>query len=185
MNFRLNGENGSGCDGRDRDGYFEGNARAVGTAAGQRDFPAAFLRDAVANAQAQACALADGLGGVKRIERSIQICEAGPRILELDDDAPAVARGADANLALFAFFHRVDRIVQNVQQHLFQFVFADADSHITSSEGVHVIRLPEHYGQLSAILHVIPLQLLAYHTALARGTDVDKPRNLAKSVTVE
>lgn len=65
------------------------------------------------------------------------------------------------------------------------FVFADADSHITSSEGVHVIRLPEHYGQLSAILHVVPLQLLAYHTALARGTDVDKPRNLAKSVTVE
>ena len=65
------------------------------------------------------------------------------------------------------------------------FVFADADSHITSSEGVHVIRLPEHYAQLSAILHVITLQLLAYHTALARGTDVDKPRNLAKSVTVE
>ena len=65
------------------------------------------------------------------------------------------------------------------------FVFADADSHITSSEGVHVIRLPEHYGQLSAILHVVTLQLLAYHTALARGTDVDKPRNLAKSVTVE
>ena len=65
------------------------------------------------------------------------------------------------------------------------FVFADADSHITSSEGVHVIRLPEHYSQLSAILHVVTLQLLAYHTALARGTDVDKPRNLAKSVTVE
>jgi len=65
------------------------------------------------------------------------------------------------------------------------YVFADADSRITSSEGVHVIRLPEHYGLLSPILHVIPLQLLAYHTALARGTDVDKPRNLAKSVTVE
>jgi len=65
------------------------------------------------------------------------------------------------------------------------YVFADADSRITSSEGVHVIRLPEHYGQLSPILHVVPLQLLAYHTALARGTDVDKPRNLAKSVTVE
>ena len=65
------------------------------------------------------------------------------------------------------------------------FVFADADSRITSSEGVHVIRLPEHYGKLSPILHVVPLQLLAYHTALARGTDVDKPRNLAKSVTVE
>lgn len=65
------------------------------------------------------------------------------------------------------------------------YVFADADSHITASEGLHVIRLPEHYGLLSPILHVVPLQLLAYHTALARGTDVDKPRNLAKSVTVE
>ncbi len=65
------------------------------------------------------------------------------------------------------------------------FVFADADSHISSGEGLHVIRLPEHYGVLSPILHVVPLQLLAYHTATARGTDVDKPRNLAKSVTVE
>ncbi len=65
------------------------------------------------------------------------------------------------------------------------YVFADADTHIDSSEGVHVIRLPEHYGDLSPILHVVPLQLLAYHTAVARGTDVDKPRNLAKSVTVE
>jgi len=65
------------------------------------------------------------------------------------------------------------------------YVFADADTQIESSEGVHVIRLPEHYGELSPILHVVPLQLLAYHTALARGTDVDKPRNLAKSVTVE
>ncbi|OGA36706.1 MAG: glutamine--fructose-6-phosphate aminotransferase [Betaproteobacteria bacterium RIFCSPLOWO2_12_FULL_64_23] len=65
------------------------------------------------------------------------------------------------------------------------YVFADADSHIAPSEGVHVIRLPENYGALSPILHVVPLQLLAYHTALARGTDVDKPRNLAKSVTVE
>ena len=65
------------------------------------------------------------------------------------------------------------------------YVFADADSRIASSPGVNVIRLPEHYGLLSPILHVVPLQLLAYHTALARGTDVDKPRNLAKSVTVE
>ena len=65
------------------------------------------------------------------------------------------------------------------------FVFSDSDSRIESSEGVHVIRLPEHYGVLSPILHVVPLQLLAYHTACARGTDVDKPRNLAKSVTVE
>ncbi len=65
------------------------------------------------------------------------------------------------------------------------YVFADSDTKIASSEGVHVIRLPEHYGDLSPILHVVPLQLLAYHTACARGTDVDKPRNLAKSVTVE
>jgi len=65
------------------------------------------------------------------------------------------------------------------------YVCADDDTHISASEGVHVIRLPEHYGDLSPILHVVPLQLLAYHTALARGTDVDKPRNLAKSVTVE
>jgi len=65
------------------------------------------------------------------------------------------------------------------------FVFADAGVHLESGPGVHVIRMPEHYGALSPILHVAPLQLLAYHTAVARGTDVDKPRNLAKSVTVE
>jgi glucosamine--fructose-6-phosphate aminotransferase (isomerizing) len=65
------------------------------------------------------------------------------------------------------------------------FVFADADTRIRPGEGVRVIRMPEHYGALSPILHVVPLQLLAYHTAVARGTDVDKPRNLAKSVTVE
>ena len=65
------------------------------------------------------------------------------------------------------------------------YVFADSDTHIGSEPGVHVIRMPEHYGALSPLLHVVPLQLLAYHTACARGTDVDKPRNLAKSVTVE
>jgi len=83
----------------------------------------------------------------------------------------------------------IEKLKSNMQEvrarggHLY--VFADADSRIASSEGLHVIRLPEHYGLLSPILHVVPLQLLAYHTALARGTDVDKPRNLAKSVTVE
>ena len=65
------------------------------------------------------------------------------------------------------------------------YVLADGDTKIDNSEGVNVIRMPEHYGVLSPILHVVPLQLLAYHTACARGTDVDKPRNLAKSVTVE
>jgi glucosamine--fructose-6-phosphate aminotransferase (isomerizing) len=65
------------------------------------------------------------------------------------------------------------------------YVLADSDTHIGSDEGLHVIRMPGHYGALSPLLHVVPLQLLAYHTACARGTDVDKPRNLAKSVTVE
>jgi glucosamine--fructose-6-phosphate aminotransferase (isomerizing) len=65
------------------------------------------------------------------------------------------------------------------------YVFADLDSHFTESEGVHVIRTPRYSGVLSPIAHTIPVQLLAYHTALKRGTDVDKPRNLAKSVTVE
>jgi glucosamine--fructose-6-phosphate aminotransferase (isomerizing) len=65
------------------------------------------------------------------------------------------------------------------------YVFADADTRIANAEGMHVIRMPEYYGMLSPILHTIPLQLLSYHTACVRGTDVDKPRNLAKSVTVE
>jgi glucosamine--fructose-6-phosphate aminotransferase (isomerizing) len=65
------------------------------------------------------------------------------------------------------------------------FVFADVDCGISSAPGMEVIRLNEYYGPLSPILHAIPMQLLAFHTALARGTDIDKPRNLAKSVTVE
>jgi glucosamine--fructose-6-phosphate aminotransferase (isomerizing) len=65
------------------------------------------------------------------------------------------------------------------------YVVADLDSHLSAGDGIHLIRLPEHAGLLSPIVHVVPLQLLAYHTAVIRGTDVDKPRNLAKSVTVE
>jgi glucosamine--fructose-6-phosphate aminotransferase (isomerizing) len=65
------------------------------------------------------------------------------------------------------------------------FVFADRDTQIDETDGIHVINLVDHAGPLSPILHVVPLQLLAYHAALAKGTDVDKPRNLAKSVTVE
>jgi glucosamine--fructose-6-phosphate aminotransferase (isomerizing) len=64
-------------------------------------------------------------------------------------------------------------------------VLADEDTKLTDGDGIHVIRMPDHAGMLSPILHVLPLQLLAYHAALARGNDVDKPRNLAKSVTVE
>ena len=65
------------------------------------------------------------------------------------------------------------------------YVFADGDSGIEPDDRTHVIRLPENYGDLSPILHVVPLQLLAYHAAVVMGRDVDKPRNLAKSVTVE
>jgi glucosamine--fructose-6-phosphate aminotransferase (isomerizing) len=83
----------------------------------------------------------------------------------------------------------LDKVKSNMQEVRARggelYVLTDADTRIAASEGVHVIRLPEHYGLLSPVVHVLPLQLLAYHTALARGTDVDKPRNLAKSVTVE
>jgi glucosamine--fructose-6-phosphate aminotransferase (isomerizing) len=65
------------------------------------------------------------------------------------------------------------------------FVLADANTGFQSEDGVHVITVPDHAGSLSPIVHTVPLQLLSYHTALAKGTDVDKPRNLAKSVTVE
>jgi glucosamine--fructose-6-phosphate aminotransferase (isomerizing) len=66
------------------------------------------------------------------------------------------------------------------------YVFADAGSEMPAGdEHVHLLQMPEHYGMLSPVLHVIPLQLLSYHAALVKGTDVDKPRNLAKSVTVE
>ncbi len=65
------------------------------------------------------------------------------------------------------------------------YVFADGDSQVNPAPGLHVLRMPEHYGELSPVLHVVALQLLAYHVALVKGTDVDKPRNLAKSVTVE
>ena len=65
------------------------------------------------------------------------------------------------------------------------YVFADQDAGLAESDGVRVITMPDHAGLLSPILHTVPLQLLAYHVALHKGTDVDKPRNLAKSVTVE
>ncbi|MEA9479157.1 glutamine--fructose-6-phosphate transaminase (isomerizing) [Xanthomonas campestris] len=86
-----------------------------------------------------------------------------------------------------------DRLLEKVKSNMQEvrarggelFVFADQDSHFSESDGVHVIRTPRHAGVLSPVIHTIPVQLLAYHTALARGTDVDKPRNLAKSVTVE
>jgi glucosamine--fructose-6-phosphate aminotransferase (isomerizing) len=65
------------------------------------------------------------------------------------------------------------------------YIFADSDSHFSSEKDIRVIRAPRHTGILSPIIHAIPVQLLAYHVALIKKTDVDKPRNLAKSVTVE
>ena len=104
----------------------------------------------------------------------------GPLAL-VDREMPVVAVAPNDAL--------LDKLKSNLQEVRARggqlYVFADADTHITASEGVHVIRMPEHYGPLSPVLHVLPLQLLAYHTAVKRGTDVDKPRNLAKSVTVE
>jgi glucosamine--fructose-6-phosphate aminotransferase (isomerizing) len=104
----------------------------------------------------------------------------GPLAL-VDADMPVVAIAPNDAL--------LEKLKSNLQEVRARggelYVIADADSQIPSSEGVHVLRLPEHAGLLSPIVHTIPLQLLAYHTAVLRGTDVDKPRNLAKSVTVE
>ena len=104
----------------------------------------------------------------------------GPLAL-VDKDMPVIAVAPNDAL--------LEKLKSNLQEVRARggelYVFADANSEMTASDGVHVLHLPEHYGQLSALLHVVPLQLLAYHVALVRGTDVDKPRNLAKSVTVE
>ncbi|MDR0440490.1 MAG: glutamine--fructose-6-phosphate transaminase (isomerizing) [Candidatus Accumulibacter sp.] len=104
----------------------------------------------------------------------------GPLAL-VDKDMPVIAVAPNDAL--------LEKLKSNLQEVKARggelYVFADADSEIAAADGVHLLRLPEHYGQLSALLHVVPLQLLAYHVALVRGTDVDKPRNLAKSVTVE
>ncbi|MEO8304065.1 MAG: glutamine--fructose-6-phosphate transaminase (isomerizing) [Betaproteobacteria bacterium] len=104
----------------------------------------------------------------------------GPLAL-VDADMPVVAIAPNDAL--------LEKLKSNLQEVRARggelYVVADLDSHLTSSEGIHVIRLPEHAGHLSPIVHTIPLQLLAYHAAVLRGSDVDKPRNLAKSVTVE
>lgn len=104
----------------------------------------------------------------------------GPLAL-VDADMPVVVIAPNDNL--------LEKVKSNMQEVRARggelFVFTDADSNFSESEGVHVIRTPRHVGVLSPIVHTIPVQLLAYHVALARGTDVDKPRNLAKSVTVE
>ncbi|MCJ0826637.1 glutamine--fructose-6-phosphate transaminase (isomerizing) [Luteimonas sp. 50] len=104
----------------------------------------------------------------------------GPLAL-VDADMPVVVIAPNDSL-----LEKVKSNIQEVRARGGQmYVFADADSRFGESEQVNVIRTPRHVGILSPIVHTIPVQLLAYHAALARGTDVDKPRNLAKSVTVE
>ena len=104
----------------------------------------------------------------------------GPLAL-VDKDMPVIAVAPND-----ALLEKVKSNIQEVRARGGElYVIADADSEVAESEGVHILRLPEHYGALSPVLHVVPLQLLAYHAALVKGTDVDKPRNLAKSVTVE
>ena len=104
----------------------------------------------------------------------------GPLAL-VDDQMPVVVIAPNDML-----LEKVKSNIQEVRARGGQmYVFTDQDSQFGESDGVHVIRTPRHVGVLSPIVHTIPVQLLAYHTALARGTDVDKPRNLAKSVTVE
>lgn len=104
----------------------------------------------------------------------------GPLAL-VDENMPVVVIAPNDSL--------LDKVKANMQEVGARggelFVFADLDSNFNAAEGVHVIRAPRHVGELSPVVHTVPVQLLAYHTALARGTDVDKPRNLAKSVTVE
>ena len=104
----------------------------------------------------------------------------GPLAL-VDQSMPVVVIAPNDNL--------LEKVKANMQEVAARggqlFVFTDLDSEYTASQDIHVIRTPRHVGILSPIVHTIPVQLLAYHTALARGTDVDKPRNLAKSVTVE
>ncbi len=105
----------------------------------------------------------------------------GPLAL-VDKDMPVITIAPNDQL--------IEKLKSNLQEVRARggelYVIADGDVHIDESEFVHVIKLPGgHNGALSPILHTVPLQLLSYHAALQKGTDVDKPRNLAKSVTVE
>ena len=104
----------------------------------------------------------------------------GPLAL-VDKDMPVVAVAPNDSL--------LEKLKSNLQEVRARggelYVFTDLESNFTPQEGVHLLRLPTHAGPLSPIIHTVPMQILAYHAALCKGTDVDKPRNLAKSVTVE
>ena len=104
----------------------------------------------------------------------------GPLAL-VDADMPIVAVAPNDDL--------LDKLRSNLEEVRARggqlFVFADEAAGFVDGPGIHVIAMP-HCSELAGpIAYTVALQLLSYHVALAKGTDVDKPRNLAKSVTVE
>ena len=104
----------------------------------------------------------------------------GPLAL-VDDDMPVVTVAPNNEL--------LEKLKSNLQEVRARggqlIVFADEKAGMTNGEGTHVINMPHIHDTLSPILYTIPLQLLSYYVAVLKGTDVDQPRNLAKSVTVE
>ena len=104
----------------------------------------------------------------------------GPLALA-DEDMPVVAVAPGGELV-----RKVHSNLEEVRTRGGQlYVFADAAAGIRNGDGVTVVEVPKTHELLSPIVYAVPLQLLAYHTAVLKGTDVDQPRNLAKSVTVE
>ncbi|MGY2041596.1 glutamine--fructose-6-phosphate transaminase (isomerizing) [Pseudomonas pergaminensis] len=104
----------------------------------------------------------------------------GPLAL-VDDDMPVVTVAPNNEL-----LEKLKSNLQEVRARGGQLVvFADEKAGMTNGEGTHVINMPHINDTLSPILYTIPLQLLSYYVAVLKGTDVDQPRNLAKSVTVE
>ena len=104
----------------------------------------------------------------------------GPLAL-VDEDMPVIA--VAPNNAL------LDKLLSNLQEVRARggelYVFADQDCNLDGAPGMHVLRLPSTHDVLAPIVYTVPLQLLAYYVAVLKGADIDQPRNLAKSVTVE
>ena len=104
----------------------------------------------------------------------------GPLAL-VDNDMPVVTVAPNNEL-----LEKLKSNLQEVRARGGQLVvFADEKAGMTNGEGTHVVQMPHIHDILSPILYTIPLQLLSYYVAVLKGTDVDQPRNLAKSVTVE
>ena len=104
----------------------------------------------------------------------------GPLAL-VDSDMPVVSVAPNDEL--------LEKLKSNLQEVRARggelYVFADKNAHVKEGEGIHVLNMPAVPETIAPIVYTVPLQLLSYHVAVLRGTDVDQPRNLAKSVTVE